>query len=308
MEFVEYQDLECVKLSNASLSLLVTQSVGPRLLNLRFMGSENVLADLPHATLDCPGAGPFHFRGGHRLWYAPEVPARTYLPDDEPVRLTDIDGGVHAMQKTEEVTGIQKSMRVLLPEDHAEVILDHKLTNHGSRPVDCAAWAITQLRPGGTAILPHPSASMDPDGVLPNRTIVLWPYTDINNPAIRWGNHFTFVRAELNDCALKLGFPNHRGWLAYLWNDILFVKRAQFVVDGTYFDHNASSQCYCNPNFLELETLGIRTRIAPEGSVSHREVWEMYRVKDMDPSEEAMQNLASRLALDKPSRFLDQEI
>jgi hypothetical protein len=308
MEFVQYQDLECVKLSNASLSLLVTYSVGPRLLDLRFMDGENVLADLPHATLECPGTGLFHFWGGHRLWHAPEMPAHTYLPDNEPVRLTDIEHGVRVVQKTEKVTGIQKSMRVLLPDDRAEVVIDHELTNHGLRPVDCAPWAITQLRPGGTAILPHPSASMDPEGVLPNRIIVLWPYTDIQSPTIRWGNHFTFVKAEMNDGVLKIGIPNPRGWLAYLWKDILFVKSAQYEVNATYFDHNASSQCYCNPNFLELETLGIKTRIAPEESVSHREVWEMYRVEDMDLTEDAMQNLAGRLALDKPSPFLDQEI
>jgi hypothetical protein len=308
MKSVHYRDLECVQLSNASLSLLVTRSVGPRLLDLQFQGRENILADLPDATLECPGAGTFRFFGGHRLWHAPEVPHRTYIPDNDPVRLTEINGGVQVEQNREEETGIQKSMRVLLPDDRAVVVIDHQLANYGLRPIDCAPWAITQLRPGGIAILPHPSTGVDPDGVLPNRSIVLWPYTDINNSCIRWGNRFTFVRAKMEEGALKLGFPNPRGWLGYLWKDVLFVKKAFFVDDEEYFDHNASSQCYCNPSFLELETLGPRARIAPGGSVSHREVWEKYIVVTLEISEESIQNLTDQLALDKFSPLLDQEL
>ena len=307
MKFVRYGDLECVKLSNDSLSLLVTHSVGPRLLDLRFRGAENILADLPDITLECPDRGLFHFWGGHRLWHAPEVPTRTYIPDNEPVTLNEIKSGVRVIQKTEEATGIQKSMRVLLPDDRAEIVIDHELTNHGLHPVDCAPWAITQLRPGGTAILPHPTVVADPYAVRPNRSFILWPYTDINNPCIHWGNHFTFVKAKLKEGALKIGFPNPRGWLAYLWKEILFVKKSQYVTHGTYFDHNASSQCYCNPDFLELETLGTRTWIAPGDSISHREIWEIFTIEHFEISEVVMQNIVDRLTLDKPSPFFNQE-
>jgi len=305
LKSLNYRDLECVQLSNDSISLLATVSVGPRLLELRFTGGENILADLPDAILESTGGDPLRLLGGHRLWYAPEIPQRTYIPDNEPVMCTETENGVHLVQKIEEATGIQKSMRVLLPDDRAIVVIDHQLTNYGLKPIDCAPWAITQMRPKGVAILPHPFTEVDPHGVRPNRTLVLWPYTDINHSSIRWGNDFTFIRAELEEGAIKIGFPNPRGWLAYQWKNILFVKRAQFFENENYFDQNSSSQCYCNPNFLELETLGPSVQLDPGESISHREIWEMYSVEVSKISEGLMQTLVDQLGLDQPCLFFD---
>jgi hypothetical protein len=307
MESVQYRDLDCVLLSNRSLSLLVTQSVGPRLLNLRFQESENILADLPDAILECPGVGYFKFWGGHRLWHAPEVPQRTYLPDDDPVSLIEIEHGLRVVQKTEEATGLQKSMRVRLPNDSAVVVIDHEISNRGLEAVECAPWAITQLRPGGVAILPHVTDKADDNGVLPNRRLVLWPYTDINNACIRWGNRYTFVGAELEVGALKVGFPNSRGWLAYLLNNILFVKRAKFLPDDHYYDDNASSQCYHNPDFLELETLGQQSYLRPGETASHREVWDIHMVDEPEITESAIQTMVEALELDLPSQWQEWE-
>jgi hypothetical protein len=60
-------------------------------------------------------------------------------------------------------------------------ITDHSLTNQGLWPIETAPWAITQLKPGGVAILPQQVGPADPDGVQPNRTLALWPYTDIGS-------------------------------------------------------------------------------------------------------------------------------
>ena len=56
--------------------------------------ARNALADLPDATLDCPGSGPFRLLGGHRLWAAPEDPRVTYRPDDHPVEVEELADGV----------------------------------------------------------------------------------------------------------------------------------------------------------------------------------------------------------------------
>ena len=85
MNTTTYLNLDCVALKNDAVELLVTQSVGPRIIRLNLPGGDNLLAELPDLTLDCPGSGPMHLWGGHRLWHAPEVKRRTYLPDDQPV-------------------------------------------------------------------------------------------------------------------------------------------------------------------------------------------------------------------------------
>ena len=297
METTPFLGLECIKLKNDALELLLTQSVGPRILYLGLPGGDNLLAELPDEELDCPDAGTLKMWGGHRLWHAPEIRRRTYLPDDQPLTVTPVEHGVEVIQPIESQTGIEKSMRIMLPDQDATVIIDHTLTNHGMWPIELAPWAITQIKPGGTAILPQFTANADADGLLPNRRVALWPYTDIRSPHITWGNRYIFIQATMTANALKIGFPNPDGWLAYHIGDTLFVKQAAYHPDADYFDYGSSTECYCCGDFIELETLGPRTTLGPGQSVTHRETWQVHSGITFEPSEDAAQSLAERLGL-----------
>ena len=276
MKTVRFLGQDCVELSNESLSILVTQSVGPRVISLRIKDGQNIFAELPDVTLDCPGKGDFHLYGGHRLWHAPEEPRRTYLPDDDPVDVTPLGNGLSLKQKPENETGIQKEIKIQLSQDQSAVHVEHILTNHGVWPVTLAPWAITQVKPGGVAILPQNLEFWDQNPTLANRPLSLWPYTDINSPHIQWGNQVILIRADMSEGHLKIGFPNPRGWLAYWLSGTLFVKRAGFDFQADYFDFGSSSECYCKDVFLELETLGPITTLNPGGSTHHIETWEVY--------------------------------
>jgi hypothetical protein len=292
---VRFAGHDCVKLENDALTLWVTQSVGPRIIGLALQGGANLLAELPNETLTCPDEATFSFYGGHRLWHAPEHLRRTYIPDDVPVAITDTESGILVTQPIEAQTGIQKSLTITLPGQDAHVIVDHTLHNRGAALVELAPWAITQLRPGGVAIMPQPSEPADEHGLLPNRHFVLWPYTEINSPHIKWGDRYVFVEATMQSGALKIGFPNPAGWLAYFVEDTLFVKHAAYQPEAPYFDRGSSSECYCNPRFLELETLGPRTKLAPGASVTHRETWTLYSGMPFRADEAAMQELVDEL-------------
>jgi len=294
MKTVDFFGHECYMLANQTLKLLVTRSVGPRILFLGFVEGENLLAELPDFVTDCPGSGVFHFYGGHRLWHAPEEPSRTYLPDDFPVEIAPLENGVVVTQNTEIQTGLQKSLEIYLSDGRtAQVVITHRLTNHGLWPVTCAPWAITQLKPGGMAILPQ---TPEDTGVLPNRSLVLWPYTNMTNPNVQWGSNYILVNADM-DAPFKVGFPNPRGWLAYWLNETLFVKYAEYKAQADYFDFGSSSECYCNQSFLELETLGPIGTIAPGASVSHVELWNLYKGIERPRDENAVQFLVEKLGL-----------
>ena len=298
METTQFLNLDCVRLKNKALDLLVTQTVGPRILRLSLTGGENLLAELPELAIDCPGTTEkMNFFGGHRLWHAPQVPRRTHMPDNQPVSIKEIDGGLEVTQPTEAQTGIQKTLRITLPDDSATVVVDHTLTNHGLWPVETAPWAITQLKPGGVAILPQRTTNVDPDGVWPNRNLALWPFTDIASPHITWGNRFIFVEATMTDGMMKFGFPNPVGWLAYHRAGTLFVKHADYQVNSDYFDLGSSSHFFCQPEFTELETLGPRTMLAPGESADHRETWSLYPNIAFEPSEDAAEALVNALKL-----------
>jgi hypothetical protein len=281
-------------LENAKLKLSITKSVGPRILSLKFAGGENLFAELPDATIDCPGVGPFHLYGGHRLWHAPEDPSRTYLPDDSPVEIVPVENGCLVTQDVEIKTGLQKSMEIRLIGDAPQVVITHRLSNQGLWPVTCALWALTQLKPGGVAILPQ---SSEETGMLPNHSIAFWPYTNPSDPNVTWGQNYVLINVNVKS-AFKIGFQNPRGWLAYWLNDTLFVKRAKYEAQSAYYDYGSSSECYCNDQFIELETLAPITTIDPGASATHVETWELYGKVECPRNEKDVQALVEKLGLE----------
>lgn len=298
METTRFLDLDCVCLKNGSIELLVTRSVGPRILRLSFLGGENLLANSMAVALDCPGKEEkFRIYGGHRLWHAPQVGQRTYLPDNQPVLIQEIAHGLAVIQPVEAEIGTQKAMRITLPDAGPTVVVEHKITNVGLWTIETAPWAITQLRAGGVAILPQQTDDDDSEGVWPNRTIALWPFTDINSPHIRWGNRFIFVHANMSADWLKFGFPNPAGWLAYWHDKTLFVKRTTYAGHAAYFDRGSSSQVFCMTGVIELETVGPKTAIAPGESVTHCETWSLYGDIEFEANEDAAQALVAQLKI-----------
>lgn len=294
METVKFIGQDCIALKNKTLELLVSQSVGPRILSLSFMGGGNVLAELPDFVTECPGSGTFHFYGGHRLWHAPEVPSRTYLPDDAPVDVAAIENGLRINQDVEVKTGLQKSIDIQMAGDSAQVAITHHLANKGPQSVTTALWAITQLKPGGVGILPQ---TVEDTGVLPNRSLTFWSYTDLSEPNVSFGKKYILVNANLTE-PFKVGFSNPRGWLAYWLDGILFVKRAEYDAQSSYYDFGSSSECYCNDKFLELETLSPIVTIEPGAEAIHVERWELYKDVKRPNNEQEAQALVERLRLE----------
>lgn len=294
VKLISYGGYDCALLENESIRVLVTQSVGPRVLYFGLQGGGNLFAELPNFTAARPGAGEFHFRGGHRFWHAPEDEILTYLPDDSPVEIFSAPNGVRVEQQAELQTGLQKSIEISLQDDFPRVTLVHRLTNVSSREVTCAPWTITQLKPGGVAILPQ---SRQKTGLLPNRSLALWEYADMSDPNVTWGREYILLNAEMA-APFKVGFPNPRGWLAYWLGGILFVKRARYELQAAYYDFGSSSECYCNSSFLELETLAPIQTIPPGGSALHVEIWGLYDKVEHPRSEAEARALAEKLNLD----------
>ncbi|WP_420631126.1 hypothetical protein [Candidatus Leptofilum sp.] len=288
-----FANYDCVQMQNGSLSLWVTSSVGPRIIGLALHGGDNLFAALPEAHAMTPAGQRYNFRGGHRLWHAPEDPERTYVPDDDPVTVTAVSPQtITFTQPTEPLTGIQKSISVTLPDASATVLVEHTLINRGKEPVTLAPWGITQLKTGGFAILPQ--SDMD-TGLLPNRRLAFWPYARLDSPRVQLGNRFIFVQAIMTDEKFKVGWANQASWLAYWVDDTLFMKEAAYQDEADYYDFGSSSECYCDDFCLELETLGPRTILASETAVSHQERWRVFADVQLEPEETAVQATIARL-------------
>jgi hypothetical protein len=285
---------DSLTLENDRIRLRVALNFGPRIMYLAYKDGPNLLADLPDAVNQRPDGEFYHFYGGHRLWLAPEDPIRTYALDNLAVDISRSGSSLLVRKPIEKESGVEKSMRIVLAEDEARVTILHSLANLGNSTLECAPWALTQFIMGGTAILPQ---SRTPTELLPNRSLVLWPYTDLTSPHVSWGNRFILVHARQQQ-PFKIGFPNPRGWLAYWLDGTLFVKWAPFDARAQYGDLGCSSECYCNHRFIELETLAPLLVLAPGASITHTETWELYRDVAFPENEDAVQAIADEIGLE----------
>ena len=273
MKSKDFLGLDCVELSTGQIDLLIPKSFGPRILSLNYKGGENIFAELLNDYLEFPGDGNFCFYGGHRLWLAPEDPSVSYIPDNQPIEILESSGLIELVQETDRITGTQKSIQIRFTDYENVIVIDHLINNVGEYPFKCAPWAITQFKLDGKAIIPQQLKEVNRNAFLPDRFIVLWPYTNINDTRICRGNQFIFINAEPIDQALKIGVSNKKAWMAYFCNDLLFIKYSKNYGSEQLIDYGATNECYCNQKFLELETLGPYNQIEPGESILHREVW-----------------------------------
>lgn len=261
------------RLENLHLILDYLLESGPRIVRLipKTLG-ENLLAETPDYHLKS-SHGVFHLWGGHRLWHAPETAARTYAPDDGNLRVVTGDDTV-SLSRDDLITGIRKELVVALDPFKPRVRLAHRLTNTGLWPVELAPWAITQLRLGGTAVLPTGGA-IDAEGLLPNRQIALWPYTRWDDPRFRPGQEGIEIVGQPLNQPFKLGYMNRDGWMAYRYNGVTFTKRWTPQPDRPHVDFGCNAEVYASEYHIELETLGPLATIAPGDSVEHLEEWDI---------------------------------
>lgn len=246
-----------------------------RIMGLSLAGKPNMLADISGTPPITTPWGDFHFRGGHRLWHAPEAMPRTYAPDTGEMKITELPGSVILETQTEPGTGIRKRIEIHLAEDRPSATLTHTLINDGLWPVELAPWTITQFRLGGTAILPMPVGNVDAAGLLPNRQISLWPYTRLNDPRLSLRDDYVIFKADALP-PFKMGYFNPHGWLAYWLDGVLFRKTFDAQTGVLHPDNNCNAEIYCGDQFVELESLAPLTILNPGASVNHVETWDVF--------------------------------
>ena len=284
-------------IGNQYLRLEFLAEAGPRIVRLFVAESdENQLAEMPDVKWETP-YGEYFVRGGHRLWHAPEAYPRSYIPDNSGLVVQETAAGVRLCQPAEADTGIRKSIEVRLHADKPALTLVHELRNDGLWPVELAPWAITQLRLGGVAVLPQQVEPLDKDGLLPNRHLVLWPYTHWHDPRLQVGDEYLLIQAQPQPDPCKVGCFNRRGWAGYLRQGVFFCKRFEPLADQPHPDLGCNVEVYCNHRFVELETLAPLCRLEPGQSTTHVETWEFYTGLDVPQTLEGVQALVRTLNL-----------
>jgi hypothetical protein len=276
------------KISNHTVELIVTADVGPRILFYGLEG-ENEFCELSEECGKTGGTGK-RLYGGHRLWLAPEND-ETFFPDNGPV---EVDVGTQyakfraPVEKRDDGTAVQKEIELELGVSGTNVRITHRVRNCGDRNVSASLWAITMLREGGRAIVPlSPDPEISKEGCRPHCSLALWPGTNLMDPRLHLGRRHVemIANSDLRSTSFfqKIGVHNAAGWAAYTNANHVFLKRATCVPGMFYTDLNSNIELYVQPGFLELETLGPYTVLAPGELCEHVEDWLLFEnIPDYD--------------------------
>jgi len=287
---------ETLLLESEHLSVELLADAGPRVVRLTPAGSsENVLGEVADIGWDTPW-GRYRLRGGHRLWWAPENPPLTSAPDDGDLLVGENAHGFR-LERLEPQSGLRKVMEVELVADRAAVTVRHRIRNEQEVAVELAPWAITILPLGGVALLPQQRGPIGESEFLPNRALVLWPYSSVSDSRMELDDELVLIRAVTAPSAFKVGYLNRAGWAAYLHSGILFCKHFDPQAERTHADLNSNVEVYCNDRLLELETQAPLSRLEPGAEAAHEERWELHPVGDVDSSAEGLSALTTELGL-----------
>lgn len=283
-EIVSYKKFgRCLRISNGKLEAYITVDVGPRLIKFNCEGMENMMFndDELQRFVDVSSSfgegAKWRTYGGHRMWVSPEEMPLTYYPDCNPVdySVEEADGKttVTFVPPLQRLTDLQHKWVVTVEEGKSQLILDHYLTNKGKETVNKGIWGITVTDINGIAVLKQPERNT---ALLPDRLVAFWPYTRMNDERILLGEKYIAVQQDPADTQVpaKIGYTNVEGRL-YCFNkgQAMSIGYTPDYENGAYPDFNVSTEIYTNKAILEIETLGHIGNIAPDETVTHREVW-----------------------------------
>jgi uncharacterized protein DUF4380 len=269
-------------LTNGRVEARVVTDVGPRIIDFRSAGGDNVLY-LRESEIGRQGEADWVFRGGWRFWVAPETKETTYALDNSPCQVEVVDGDVlRVTGPAQPSAGIRKQIDVRLLADAPHLQITARLKNVSDHPVTYAAWSLPVLRPGGRAFVPLDKGSLTAFDSI--RKLILWSYAEFTDPRYRFGDRLVEIdsskvkpapagQSGRRDDESKIGVDTTAGWAAYLVGGTLFLKRFPHDPHGQYIDGGATVEVYSSAEFLELENLGPLTTIAPGQETTIAEDW-----------------------------------
>jgi hypothetical protein len=155
----------------------------------------------------------------------------------------------------------------------------HRIRNITSKTIELAPWALSMMAQGGVGIHGFPPRGTHPEVLAPTNPLVMWAFSDLSDKRWQFTRKYLILRQDPvnHGQPQKLGTFNEHTWAAYLLGTDLFIKHFEADPKGTYPDRGCSFETFTNADFLEQETLGPMTKLAPGKSVNHTERWTLHR-------------------------------
>ena len=254
---------DCLRLSNDRIEVVVPTTVGPRIMRCGFVGGPNLLGEYPHLGRNTT-LGKWKPWGGHRLWAAPEQMPGSYAPDNAPIHWEVPDERTLHVRQQPDASGLEKALVIRLPPSGSNLTIEHEVCNRHYWPIEIAAWALTIVSPGATALLPQPAFRSHDEQLLPVRAMALWSFTNMTDPRWRFGKRFIAMTPDgTRGDPQKIGIRNELGWCACVWPGAVLIKQFAFDAAARYPDCGVNNEVYADGPYLEIETLGRLERLEP---------------------------------------------
>ena len=276
---------KCVVISNGEIEAYVTVDLGPRIIRFGFLGGKNILFDNRKAFTpktdkvytDYYGEGKaWENFGGHRVWMTKETYPETYTPDDQPVKYTVTENGAVFEQPDDTKNGVKKMFEIKMDPDDANMQIKTTVKNISENEKEFAVWCISVAAADGTLIIPM---NTNDTGYLANRTISVWPYTDLSDSRLRFGKKYVTVKQDTNaKVPFKIGLDLNGGQVYYVnGNDVFCKKYENNHPDGIYLDNGVSFETYTDDTILQIENLSEVKKVASGEENTMVESWSLFK-------------------------------
>lgn len=279
-----YKDYgKVVAITNGVIEAYVTVDIGPRIIRFGYVGGQNIMND-NRSDFGWKNDDAYHAFfgenrhwesfGGYRVWVTPEGYPETYTPDDRPVTFTVNPDSVVFNALPDDEVGILKTVTIKMDPDDANMTVNATVKNISGKEKEFAVWVISVCAAGGNLIIPM---NTNDTGLLHNRAISVWPYTDLSDSRLRFGKKYVVVSQDVNATTpAKLGFDLNDGTVHYVLGDDVFTKRYNAKHgELPYPDGDCSFETYTNNVMIEVESLSDIKKVPNGGSNEITEFWSL---------------------------------
>ena len=112
-------------------------------------------------------------------------------------------------------------------------------------------------------------------GFLPNRTFVMWDYTNPADDRYHVDKDYYALQQKDVPTPFKIGVNNVKGSVITINNGCIFKKTYSHIQNAEYPDGGCSTELYTCNFMLEVESLSPLYTLKPEESAEHTENWEL---------------------------------
>lgn len=243
-------------LEYGKLSVSVDPKAGGRIVSLQYDGKEFLTDKTIHEN-----------NYGSTLWPSPQAlwnwPPPAILDSEEYDIQTD-NKSVTLKSKEDFSLGLQFFKTLSLSESDTSVVINYKIKNISDKDIEAAPWEITRMPKGGTVCFPKGETAAKAKSFDPI------PYTE--SDGIYWykNDKDEVLRNHLLSVA-----DGSDGWLAYIIDSYLFLKRFDDVPVDRQFDNEGEIAIYVNPAsaYVEIEAQGPKKIIQPGASMEWNMKW-----------------------------------